>query len=245
VEANLEQLKAVVASERCDLGIGFDGDGDRIGVIDGQGRVLWGDQILAILARVVLADQPGATIIADVKASQSFQDEINRLGGKPILWKTGHSNLKQKLAETGAPLAGEMSAHIFFKHRYYGYDDALYSAIRLLSALSSGDESLAEIRDSLPPYLNTPELRFDCAEKRKFQVIEEVRERLRGEPDITVNDIDGVRVEMEDGWWLLRASNTQAVLVARCESTTEEGLGRLKDDLARQLRESGIEPPEM
>ena len=245
VEANLEQLKAVVASERCDLGIGFDGDGDRIGVIDGQGRVLWGDQILVILARGVLADQPGATIIADVKASQSFQDEINRLGGKPILWKTGHSNLKQKLAETGAPLAGEMSGHIFFKHRYYGYDDALYSAVRLLSALSSGDESLAEIRDSLPPYLNTPELRFDCAETRKFQVIEEVRERLRGEPDITVNDIDGVRVEMEDGWWLLRASNTQAVLVARCESSTEEGLGRLKDDLARQLRESGIEPPEM
>ncbi|MBT6096560.1 MAG: phosphomannomutase/phosphoglucomutase [Rhodospirillaceae bacterium] len=243
VEANLDQLKALVAEKECDLGIGFDGDGDRIGVVDGQGRVLWGDQLLVILARDVLADQPGATIIADVKASQVFQDEITRLGGKPLLWKTGHSHLKSKLAETGAPLAGEMSAHIFFKHRYYGYDDAVYSAIRLLSVLAGGDESLADIRDSLPPYINTPELRFDCAEERKFQVIEEVRERLQSVAGSRVNDIDGVRVETDDGWWLLRASNTQAVLVARCESTSDEGLGRLKAALDSQLRESGIEPP--
>jgi phosphomannomutase len=244
VEKNLAQLKDVVAAEGCDLGIGFDGDGDRIGVVDGQGRVLWGDQILVVLARDVLADLPGATIIADVKASRLFQDEIERLGGVPLLWKTGHSHIKKKLADTGAPLAGEMSAHIFFKHRYYGYDDALYAAVRMLSVVAGGDESLAEIRDSLPPYLNTPELRFDCAEERKFKVVEEVAQRLAKE-GANVIDIDGVRVETGDGWWLLRASNTQAVLVARCESTTEEGLARLKAALADQLRQSGVEPPEM
>jgi phosphomannomutase len=244
VEKNLAQLKDVVAAEGCDLGIGFDGDGDRIGVVDGQGRVLWGDQILVVLARDVLADQPGATIIADVKASRLFQDEIERLGGVPLLWKTGHSHIKKKLADSGAPLAGEMSAHIFFKHRYYGYDDALYAAVRMLSVVAGGDESLAEIRDSLPPYLNTPELRFDCAEERKFKVVEEVAQRLAKE-GANVIDIDGVRVETGDGWWLLRASNTQAVLVARCESTTDAGLARLKAALADQLRQSGIEPPEM
>ncbi len=244
VEKNLAQLKDVVAAEGCDLGIGFDGDGDRIGVVDGQGRVLWGDQILVVLARDVLADEPGATIIADVKASRLFQDEIERLGGVPLLWKTGHSHIKKKLADSGAPLAGEMSAHIFFKHRYYGYDDALYAAVRMLSVVAGGDESLAEIRDSLPPYLNTPELRFDCAEERKFKVVEEVAKRLAKE-GANVIDIDGVRVETGDGWWLLRASNTQAVLVARCESTTEAGLARLKSALADQLRQSGIEPPEM
>jgi len=251
VEENLDQLKALVAAEGCDLGLGFDGDGDRIGVIDGQGRVLWGDQILVILARPILAELPGATIIADVKASRLFQDEILRLGGNPLIWKTGHSHLKMKLAETGAPLAGEMSAHIFFKHRYYGYDDAVYSAVRLLSIIAGGRESLADIRDSLPSYVNTPEIRFDCAEDRKFVVVDEVRDRLtngqrdgQGEGDsYEVNDIDGVRVENDDGWWLLRASNTQAVLVARCESTNDAGLARLKAALETQLRLSGIEPP--
>ena len=244
VEKNLDQLKAAVAEHQCDVGIGFDGDGDRIGIVDSQGRVLWGDQILVILARDVLADEPGATIIADVKASQLFQDEITRLGGEPLLWMTGHSHLKKKLAETGAPLAGEMSAHIFFKHRYYGYDDALYAAVRLLSVIAGGDETLDQIRDSLPPYINTPELRFDCAEDRKFKVIEEVQERLRADPDAKVNEIDGVRVQTEDGWWLLRASNTQAVLVARCESTSDQGLERLKAELAEQLELSGISLPD-
>ncbi len=243
VEENLEQLKEYVVKKKCDLGIAFDGDGDRIGVLDGRGRVLWGDQILVILARPILAELPGSMIICDIKASQLFQDEIRRLGGKPLLWKTGHSHLKSKLAETGAPLAGEMSAHIFFKHRYYGYDDAIYSAVRLLSILCSTEESLAEMRDSLPNYVNTPEIRFDCSEDRKFEVVKEVRSRLHDGCGYTVNDIDGVRVENEDGWWLLRASNTQAALVARCESTNEKSLARLKEALVSQLRESGLEPP--
>jgi len=243
VESNLAQLKQAVAEHGCDLGIAFDGDGDRIGVIDGQGRVLWGDQLLAILAREVLADQPGATIIADVKTSQVFFDEITRLGGKPLMWKTGHSHIKNKMAEIEAPLAGEMSAHIFFRHRYYGFDDALYAAVRLLGVLERSGEGLAGIRDSLPALINTPELRFECAEDRKFTVIDEVRDRLRSIDNITVHDIDGVRVETDDGWWLLRASNTQAVLVARCESAHAEGLERLKEALCEQLDLSGIDPP--
>ena len=243
VEQNLEQLKLLVAEEDCDLGIAFDGDGDRIGVLDNKSRVIWGDQLLVILARDVLADEPGATIIADVKAGQLFQDEITRLGGVPLMWKTGHSHIKSKLAEVRAPLAGEMSGHIFFKHRYYGFDDALYSAVRLISVIASSSSSLAEISDSLPLYINTPEIRFDCADDRKFAVVNEVRTRICANGKIRVNTIDGVRVETTDGWWLLRASNTQAVLVARCESNTKRGLKRLKDELARQVRLSGITPP--
>ena len=245
VEKNLDQLKTLVAENGCDLGFGFDGDGDRIGVIDGQGRVLWGDQIMVLLAREVLADEPGATIIADVKASQAFFDAISEMGGNPIMWKTGHSLIKSKMVETGAPLAGEMSAHIFFKHRYYGYDDAVYAAVRLLSIVASSDKSLAEMRDDLPQLINTPEIRFDCPEERKFQVVDEVKSRLQGRSGIEVNDIDGVRVLSDDGWWLLRASNTQAVLVARCESSSEDGLARLKNTLADELKQSGIDIPDM
>jgi len=245
VERNLQQLKDAVAEGGCDVGIGFDGDGDRIGVIDGQGRVLWGDQLMVVLAAEVLADQPGATIIADVKSSRVFFDEITRMGGKPLMWKTGHSHIKNKMAEMNAPLAGEMSAHIFFKHRYYGYDDALYVAVRLLSAINRSGESLEAIYDRLPVMVNTPELRFDCPEDRKFKVMEDVQARLRDATGVRVNDIDGVRVENEDGWWLLRASNTQAVLVARCESDTTEGLERLKDQLRAALTDCGIEPPDL
>jgi len=243
VEANLADLKRAVAAEGCDLGIAFDGDGDRIGVVDGRGRVLWGDQLLVILAAEVLADAPGATIIADVKASQVFFDEIRRMGGTPLMWKTGHSHIKNKMAEIDAPLAGEMSAHIFFKDRYYGYDDALYVAVRLLTAVNRSGESLAVLHDRLPAMVNTPEIRFDCPEDRKFAVIDEVRDRLDREDGITVHDMDGVRVETADGWWLLRASNTQAVLVARCESATEDGLERLKAALRAQLGLSDVQAP--
>jgi len=243
VEENLEQLKALVADKGCEVGIGFDGDGDRIGVIDAKGRVLWGDLLLVVLAEEVLAEQPGAPIISDVKASRVFFDEIERIGGRSVQWKTGHSHMKAKMAEIGAPLAGEVSGHIFFKHRYYGYDDALYAAVRLLSCLVSSGRSLDSIYDSLPKLVNTPELRFDCDDDRKFSVVDEVRERLTNVAGIDVVAIDGVRVENADGWWLVRASNTQPVLVARCESADDEGLGRLKTTLAEQLRLSGIEPP--
>ncbi len=244
VEKNLEQLKDLVIENDCDLGIGLDGDADRIGVVDAKGRVLWGDQLLVILAREVLADHPGAPIIADVKASQVFFDEVKRMGGEPVLWKAGHSHIKSKMVELNSPLAGEMSAHIFFKHRYYGYDDALYAAVRLISIIANGAESLVDIYDSLPQMVNTPELRFDCAEDRKFKVIDEVRDRLATESNADVNDIDGVRVTTDDGWWLLRASNTQAALVARCESGDQAGLERLKAALIDQLEQSSISPPE-
>jgi phosphomannomutase len=244
VEGNLAQLKELVLREGCDLGIAFDGDGDRIGVVDGLGRVLWGDQILVILAGEILARQPGAKIIADVKASRVFVDEIERLGGQPLLWKTGHSLIKTKMAEDKVPLAGEMSGHIFFVDGWYGFDDALYAAVRLLSILAATDVSLAEMRDAMPSLVNTPELRFDCPEERKFEVVEAVRARLEGRAGIRVNAIDGVRVDTEDGWWLLRASNTQAVLVARCESATFEGLERLKADLRDYLLDAGLDLPD-
>jgi len=244
VPENLEQLIATVAEKGCDIGIAFDGDGDRIGVVDNLGRILWGDQLMVFFAEDVLRERPGATIIADVKASQVLFNEIERMGGKPLMWRTGHSLIKSKMAETGAPLAGEMSGHIFFADRYYGYDDALYAAVRLLDILSRSSESLAEMRDRLPQPINTPELRFPCPEERKFAVIEEVRKRLAETP-ATVNAIDGVRVTTEDGWWLLRASNTQDVLVARCEAFDDEGLARLKVALSEQLRASGLEPPKL
>jgi len=242
VVENLQQLRDVVLAEKCDLGIAFDGDGDRIGVVDGDGEILWGDQLMVVWAADILSAHPGATIIADVKASQVLFDQIADMGGEPVMWKTGHSLIKAKMAETGALLAGEMSGHIFFADRYFGYDDALYAAIRLLACLSQRDDSLADIRRRLPQPLNTPELRFPCSEERKFAVVDEVRDRLARD-GANVSDIDGVRVLTDDGWWLLRSSNTQDVLVARCEAATEEGLQRLKDALVAQVRLSGIEPP--
>jgi phosphomannomutase len=242
IPENLVQLQQAVAHEHCDLGIAFDGDGDRIGVVDGQGHILWGDQLMVVLARDVLGRYPGAPIIADVKASQVLFDEIAQMGGRPVMAATGHSLIKAKLAELGAPLAGEMSGHIFLADGYYGFDDAVYVAVRLLSILGRTSQSLAEIRNQLPMVFNTPELRFPCAETRKFEVVREVRDRLR-RAGAEMTDIDGVRVRTADGWWLLRASNTQAVLVARAESTTENGLARLKDALASELAASGVALP--
>ncbi len=243
IPKNLEQLVDEVKRQGCDLGIAFDGDGDRIGAIDGQGRILWGDQLMILWARDVLKTRPGATIIADVKASQALFDEIAQAGGKPLMWKTGHSLIKTKMAELGAPLAGEMSGHVFFADTFYGFDDALYCGLRLLNIVANGSESLAQMRDGLPQLVNTPELRFDCAEDRKFKIVEEVKGRLK-EANAKVSDIDGVRVNTSDGWWLLRASNTQAVLVARCESDSEAGLGRLMDELKAALAASGVSLPD-
>src|SRR5438874_1539319 len=239
VAENLVQLQQAVKAEGCDLGIGFDGDGDRIGVIDARGRILWGDQLMIVLARDVLQHHPGAPIIADVKASQVLFDEIARAGGRPMMTETGHSLIKARLAETGAPLAGEMSGHIFFADRWYGFDDAIYVAVRLLGVLGRAPESLAEMIDRLPPVFNTPELRIPCEEERKFAIVEEVRERLRKRGAEMV-EIDGVRVRTADGWWLLRASNTQAVVTARAEASTDDGLIRLKEQLATELAASGL-----
>ena len=240
---NLVQLQDKVAETEADIGIAFDGDGDRIGVVDGQGRIIWGDQLMVILGEDVLKRHPGATIIADVKASQVFFDEINRMGGKALMWKTGHSLIKSKMAELGAPLAGEMSGHIFFADGWYGFDDAMYAAIRLLRIVAEGSASVADLRDRLPSVVNTPELRFPCSEARKFKIPEEVKARLQA-AGAEVSDVDGVRVKTEEGWWLLRASNTQDVLVARCEAADEAGLERLKAVVVAQLAESGIAPPQ-
>jgi len=240
VPENLKQLQATVEKEGCDLGIAFDGDGDRIGAIDGKGRILWGDQLLILWARDVLKDRPGATIIGDVKASQALFDEIERAGGKPLMWKTGHSLIKTKMAELKSPLAGEMSGHIFFADTFYGFDDALYCGLRLLNIVANSKESLAEMRDGLPQPVNTPELRFDCADERKFGVVEEVKARLKA-AGAKFSDIDGVRVSTKDGWWLLRASNTQDVLVARAEAADQSGLDRLVAQVDEQLAQSGVE----
>jgi phosphomannomutase len=240
---NLVQLQETVRREGCDLGIAFDGDADRIGIVDGKGRILWGDQFMILMARDVLRAKPGSTVIADVKASQVLFDAIEGLGGVPLMWRTGHSLIKSKMAETGAPLAGEMSGHIFFADRYYGYDDALYAAVRILGIISRGKETLAQFRDSLPQVVNTPELRFPCSEQRKFAVVDEVRARLE-KSGAAMSAIDGVRVKSDGGWWLLRASNTQDVLVARAEARDAASLEVQKNLLADQLRASGITPPD-
>ena len=243
VPANLAQLIGEVRARGADLGVAFDGDADRIGLVDDTGAILFGDQLMVLLARDVLAHRPGATIIADVKASQVLFDEIARAGGTPLMWKTGHSLIKAKMAETGAPLAGEMSGHIFFADRWYGFDDALYAAVRLLGVVARLNGLLSAARLALPQVVNTPELRFDCAEDRKFRVIEEVAARLRA-VRAKVAETDGVRVLTDDGWWLLRASNTQAVLVARAEAKDAAGLERLKAALAAQLEASGLPAPD-
>jgi len=243
VPANLEAVIAAVRAQGADLGIAFDGDADRIGVVDDEGHMLFGDQLLVVLARDVLKSRPGATIIADVKASQVLFDEVAKAGGAPLMWKTGHSLIKAKMAETGCPLAGEMSGHVFFADRWYGFDDALYTAVRLLGILARGGERLSAIRKALPQVVNTPELRFDCEETRKFEVVAEVAARLK-QAGSRVADTDGVRVLTDDGWWLLRASNTQAVLVARAEARDQAGLERLKSALAAQLVASGLPVPD-
>jgi phosphomannomutase len=239
-EKNLADLKALVRNKGLDFGIAFDGDGDRIGAVDGEGRVIWGDQLLAILAEPVLEAIPGATIIADVKASQALFDRIVELGGNPCMWKTGHSLIKSKMKETGAPLAGEMSGHIFFAHEYYGFDDALYAAVRLIRAVTRLGGSLTAIKSAMPAVINTPEMRFQVDDVRKFAIVDEVLDRL-ADDGADVDRTDGARVSTDDGWWLLRASNTQDVLVARAEAKDQAGLGRLVAQIDAQLALSGVQ----
>jgi len=240
VEENLEDLRKLVADKSLDFGVAFDGDGDRIGAIDGEGRVIWGDQLLMIYAEDLLARTKGATIIADVKASRALFDHVATHGGNPVMWKTGHSLIKSKMKETGSPLAGEMSGHVFFADEYYGYDDALYAGVRLMTAAARLGRSVTQLRGVMPPMVNTPEMRFQVDESRKFAAIEEIAGRIAAS-DAVADTTDGVRVTTDDGWWLLRASNTQDVLVARAESESQEGLDRLVAQIDAQLEASGLQ----
>jgi len=238
VPALLQDLIAEVRRSGADLGIGFDGDADRIGAVDGNGRIVFGDQLLALFARDVLERVPGAEILFDVKCSQGLIEDIQAHGGRPSMWKTGHSLLKSRLHETGAPLAGEMSGHMFFKEGYFGYDDALFAAGRLLQYVARVGHSLAELVDTIPRYFATPETRLPCPEEKKFAVVEtlkrEFTERYR------VIDIDGVRVEFGDGWGLARASNTQPVIVVRFEARTAERLEEIRSIFMTPLKALGV-----
>ncbi|MFH0766414.1 MAG: phosphomannomutase/phosphoglucomutase [Calditrichota bacterium] len=229
VEANLAQLKQTVIEGGCELGLAFDGDGDRIGVVDEKGGVLWGDQILAILARSVLKENPGAGIIAEVKCSQLLFNDIEKHGGKPEMWKVGHSLIKSRMRETGALLAGEMSGHIFFQHRYYGFDDAVYVAGRLLEIVADSDKPVSRFLEDWPKLYNTPEIRLDCPDDIKFEVVARVLADFRNK--YRVVDVDGMRVMTSGGWGLLRASNTQPVCVLRFEADSPDRLEEIKNEI--------------
>ncbi len=219
VPENLEDLARAIETEHADVGIAYDGDGDRIGVVAPGGRILWGDELLVVFAREILSRKPGAVVISEVKCSQRLFDDVARHGGKPIMWKAGHSLIKAKMKETGAEVGGEMSGHMFFADRFLGYDDAIYATCRLLEILARTDGRLLDLLDGLPPAFNTPELRVDCPDEAKFEVVRRVRDRLAR--DHEVDDVDGVRVKFADGWGLVRASNTQPALVLRFEASSE------------------------
>jgi len=238
VPALLKDLQREVGARRADLGIGFDGDADRIGAVDGSGRIVYGDQLLALFARDVLTRVPGAEILFDVKCSQGLAEDIAAHGGRPSMWKTGHSLIKSRLIETGAPIAGEMSGHMFFSEGYFGFDDALFAAGRLLRFVAASGRSLSELVDSIPRYFSTPETRLACPDDRKFEVVEAVKREFTGR--YRVIDIDGARVEFGDGWGLVRASNTQPALVVRFEARTSERLEQIRALFLDPLRRLGV-----
>lgn len=230
VDSNLVDLQACVKEHGCDMGIAFDGDADRIGVVDENGTVLRCDILMTIYAKDVLKNHPGAAIIGDVKCSQVMFDEIRKLGGDAVMWKTGHSLIKDKMRELNAPLAGELSGHIFFNDIYYGFDDALYCAIRLMNAAGQSSGALSSLTQDLPTLHSTAEVRFEVKEEEKFDLVPRIFDSLKSQnlDGTDLDDIDGVRVSTADGWWLCRPSNTQSVLVARAEASSAEGLERLK-----------------
>jgi phosphomannomutase/phosphoglucomutase len=229
VEKNVADLRSEVRVRGAEVGIALDGDADRVGAVDGQTRILWGDQLMILFGRDIARENPGARFIGEVKCSQALFDELAKAGGQPIMWKVGHSLIKAKMKETGALLGGEMSGHIFFAHRYLGFDDAIYSGARLLELLSRGEATLSEMYDTLPVMVNTPEIRVECADDVKFEVVKRTTERLRGHPQVTdVVDVDGVRARFGDGWGLVRASNTQPALVIRCEAPTQARLAEIR-----------------
>ncbi|MGC8795087.1 MAG: phosphomannomutase/phosphoglucomutase, partial [Bryobacteraceae bacterium] len=233
---NLAALKAAVREHGAELGVAFDGDADRLGAIDERGEVLWGDQLMLIFAREILQRKPGATFIGEVKCSQVLYDEIRRMGGNAIMWRTGHSLIKAKMKETGAALAGEMSGHMFFADRYYGYDDAIYAALRLMEIVALSGRPLSAQLEGVPRMVSTPEIRVDCPDEIKFQVIARVAERFRERYQVI--DIDGVRVLFPHGWGLARASNTQPVLVLRFEATDEGNLARYRQEIEQAVAEA-------
>lgn len=238
VPSNLEDLISRVKETGADLGIGYDGDADRIGVVDPGGEIIWGDKLLLIFARDILRDNPGASILGEVKCSQVLYDGIKKAGGEPIMWKTGHSLIKEKIRETGALIGGEMSGHIFFKHRYLGFDDAIYASLRLIELVSRTPGGLASLTSTIPQTLSTPEIRTECPEELKFAIVEEVQRIYRGRDDVEMIDIDGARVNFPKGWGLLRASNTQPVLVSRFESDTRENLESIRKDVEGVLEQA-------
>jgi phosphomannomutase / phosphoglucomutase len=233
VEKNVADLKVTLVKEQAEVGIALDGDADRIGVVDLRGRIIWGDQLMILFARAILEEQPGATFVSEVKASQALYDEIERAGGKAIMWKVGHSLIKSKMKEVGAVLAGEMSGHIFFAHRYLGFDDAIYAGARMLELLSRTDRTLDQLVDSLPKMINTPEIRVEITDDIKFQVVRRVAEQFQQKHRVVT--VDGARILFEDGWGLVRASNTQPALVLRFEARTEEALHRIQSEVESTL----------
>ncbi|MDQ3748814.1 MAG: phosphomannomutase/phosphoglucomutase [Acidobacteriota bacterium] len=233
VAGNLQDAIRAVKETGADLGIAFDGDGDRIGVVDETGRIIWGDELMILLSREILKEKPGSTIIAEVKCSQNLFNDIAQNGGKPLMWKAGHSLIKAKMKETGAALAGEMSGHIFFADRFYGFDDATYAGARVLEILSKTDKSLSELLSNLPETFSTPELRVDCADERKFEIVQKIADEFSTTNEVIT--IDGARILFPNGWGLVRASNTQAILVLRFEADSEENLAKIRETVESRV----------
>lgn len=234
----IQELIRTVREQKADLGIGYDGDGDRIGVVDEHGEIIWGDKLMIIFSREVLKSRPGAPIIFEVKCSQALPEMIRKYGGEPLMWRTGHSHLKKKMKETGSPLAGEMSGHLFFADRYLGYDDAIYASARLVELLARGCQTMSELLAGVPEYVATPEIRAEVdSDEQKFSIAEKAREYFSANYEVI--DVDGVRIQFGDGWGLVRASNTQPVLVLRFEARTEERLNEIKNLVISKLQEFG------
>ena len=236
IPGNLKDLIDRVMKTRADVGIGYDGDADRIGVVDDQGNIIWGDQLMILFSREILKVRKGATFVAEVKCSQNLFNDIEKHGGKAIMWRTGHSLIEEKMREEKAALGGEMSGHIFFADRYLGYDDAIYASCRLVELLSKTEKKLSQLLSDVPKTFITPEIRVDCPDEIKFRVVEIVREALRR--DYPVIDVDGARVKFEDGWGLVRASNTQPVLVLRFEALTQDRLNEIRGLVEKKVQEA-------
>jgi phosphomannomutase/phosphoglucomutase len=235
VTENLADTIRAVKESNADIGLAFDGDGDRIGVVDETGRIIWGDELMILLSRSILAEKPGSTIIAEVKCSQNLFDDIAKNGGTPVMWKAGHSLIKAKMKETHAALAGEMSGHIFFADRFYGFDDATYAGARVLEILSKTDKKLSELLADIPKTFSTPELRVDCSDERKFDIVQKIAEHFSRDHEVIT--IDGARILFAHGWGLVRASNTQAILVLRFEADSEENLKRIRETVEAKVNQ--------